>query len=224
VAFLLDQTTTTGIQSSALFSTGGVGTEGGKQTMLSIGPFLEFQVTPFTRLILSAGVQQSETEGASTFDDGRERFTIDENGQIVEADLTSATEEDDSGGDTGYYWSVAAHNKLNRWYTHSLIAGHERQVGFGSNYVDLDYIRYTANWLVNSNISLEFNTGLEHMEESQGIDPETLNRWFAGIGFSYRLRQNLSTTFRYSYFSKRSELEFRDYQQNIVTVGFVYDF
>lgn len=222
VAFLLNETTTAGIQSSA-FSTGGMGTMGEEQTMLSLGPFLEFHLTPFTRFILSAGIQQSESQGASS-DDRGDGFFFDEDGRLVESDLTIENDDDDAGSDTGYYWSFAAHNKLNRWYTHSLTAGHERQVGFGANYVDLDYIRYTAAWLVNSNISLEFNTGLEHHEESQGLDPETLDRWFAGIGFSYRLRENLSTTFRYSYFSKTSDLQFRDYRQNIVTVGFVYDF
>lgn len=212
VAFLLNETTTTGIQSSAVFSTGG-GASAQEQTILSLGPFLEFQLTPFTRFLLSGGIQQFESQGFSS-DASRNRFGVREGG----------TQNAGSTSDTGYYWTFAAHNKLNLWYSHSLTVGHERQPGFDANYVDIDYIRYTGSWRANTNIDLEFVTGFEHYKEAQGFAPESLDRWYVGLGFSYRLRQNLSTRFRYSHYSRDSNLAFRDYQQNVTTIGFAYDF
>lgn len=212
VAFLLNETTTSGIQSSALFSTGG-GASAGKQTLLSLGPFLEFQLTPFTRFLLSGGIQQFESQGFSS-DAPRNRFGVRETG----------TQNGGSTSDIGYYWTVAAHNKLNLWYSHSLTAGHERQPGFDANYVDIDYIRYTGSWQANTKIILEFITGFEHYKEAQGFAPESLDRWHVGLGFSYQLRQNLSTRFRYSHYSRDSNIAFRDYQQNVTTIGFAYDF
>ncbi len=222
VAFLLNETTTTGIQGSALLSTR-TGITQEEQSLYSLGPFLEFQLTPYTRFVISGGAQLSETEqNAGTV--GQQRFVIGSDGEIFEIGSGGGEATEDSGGDLGFYWTVAAYNRLNVWYNHSLTAGHERQVGLGANYVDIDYIRYSASWRVNSNITLDLTTGFEHYEESQGLNPETLNRWQAGIGFSYRLRGNLSTTFRYNFNTKSSDLALRDYQQNVVTVGLVYDF
>ncbi len=220
-AFLLNETTTAGIQGTFTASKYGEEQEI-DQVAFTAGPFTQFQISPYTRFLLAAGVQSFQGTRPVFRVEARPReLSPAEEANIEEQVVIRSTETTE---DLGYYWTAAVFNRLNSWYNHSLSAGHERQLGLGINYVDIDYIRYQATYTLNRQITLGLTVGYEHYKESRGIVAEELDRWNFGLAFGYKLTQRLRAGVRYSHYTKESDLSFRDYRQNTLVFSFFYDF
>ncbi|MGV3531019.1 MAG: hypothetical protein ACO1QR_01525 [Chthoniobacteraceae bacterium] len=202
-AFLLSDTTQAGLQGRGIYSTFPNYAEQ-TQTMYSVGPFLEQRLTAYTKLMLAGGLVQNESDG--------------------QASTSFRRSDEGASSSSGFYWSALVSNRLNRWYTHSLSAGQERQLGLRSDYIDVTYLRYGAAWRVNSALTLKADAALEEYERLNREPREKLTQYRIGLGFRYRLRSNLSADVRYHYSSRDSNLEFHDYKRNQMTVGFTYSF
>ncbi len=221
-SFALNETTILGLQSSFTLSTTGKVIEIAQQ-FYTLGPFAQFQISPYTRFLAAAGVQVLESSVPSfrttAAPRGLEADHPDAARQISESGRTK-----DSGGELGYYWSIAINNRLNSRLSHSLSAGHERQLGIGSDYVDIDYLRYEASIILSRKITFGLSAGYERAKESRSTFGENLTRWNFGLALGYSLSEHLRAGLRYQFYSKESELAFRDYRQNVLTLTFSYDF
>jgi hypothetical protein len=208
-----------GLESSALYSTSS-GENFGDQTSLSIGPFVDVQLTPHTHILASVGVQWFKSNGADL------RFTSNVTDSLRDGSFpeTERTGSDSNSNDTGMYWSIGIQNRFNTFYTHSLFAGQERQVGIGVDYADVAYVRYSASWLLFPKLSLQLSSGLEFVKQTFAGFAENARVWTTGFGFEYRLTPHLRTQTQYQFASRSSDQEYRDYRQNVITLGFTYDF
>lgn len=220
-AFLFNETTTAGLQGSFTYSTYG-GAQDIEQIAMTAGPFAQFQISPYTRFLLAAGVQTfTGTRPVFRTVSNEQDLSPIQQGRLEELTVIRTTE---TTNDLGYYWTAGIFNRLNASYSHSLTAGHERQLGLGVNYVDIDYIRYEGTWAMNRQIAVGITGGFEHYKESQGFPAEELDRWNFGLALGYQLTQRLRAGVRYSHYTKESDLPFRDYTQNVVVLSFSYDF
>ena len=94
----------------------------------SAGTFVDTQVTRYLRLSAEAGYQGAHFDGGG------------QNG--------------DSSQLNAPYGRLSFDHRVNRYWTQSLIFGHEAPLGFTTNYTALTYVRYSANWRVNSRATL----------------------------------------------------------------------
>lgn len=163
-----------------------------------VGPFYEQQVSNYLKLRLSGGYQ------AINFDSGG-----------TNTDSTDAS---------GPFAVATISHRLNNYITENLTAGYETQLGLTTNFVELGYVRYDANWRVNRRITLRLNGFYEHAHESAGVLPENAQRFGAGFGFGYQLTKKCNIGIQYQFTLKDSDLVERSYYQNQVLLRVAYDF
>src|SRR3954462_7234312 len=108
----------------------------------SIGGFLETQLTSYLRLRVAAGYQMID---------------FDNTGLVLDFQ-----DVDD------YYANLVISHRVNSVLTHNLAVGHENQLGVNSNYLTLDYIRYTANWNILYHTLLSTELFYENSSETGG--------------------------------------------------------
>ncbi|HEV2840263.1 MAG TPA: hypothetical protein VGW39_02970 [Chthoniobacterales bacterium] len=180
----------------------------------SAGVFLETQVTANVKFRIAGGYQNID---------------FDNNGLVNDFhDL------DD------YYANAMLSHRVNSVLTHSLAAGHETQLGINSNYVQLNYVRHTANWNILYHTLLSTELFYEDAEDSGGLGQpivpgpglpllnpfaaEDMTRYGGAITLGYQLTQHVTLGFRYQYIQKDSNLPLRDYSQNRVSLDGTYSF
>jgi hypothetical protein len=170
-------------------------------TSWSAGPFLEATLSDYTKLRVTAGYQG---------------MNFDHNG--LNGDTTDYA---------GWFGSVTVSQRLNRYWSHSLSAGHESRLGLEVNFYEYDYLRYLAQWQINPRLSASIDGFVESANESGTIaaqDSENSVRWGAGVSLAWRLGNKVSVDVGYHYVNKNSDLVLRDYYQNVGTLGVRYEF
>ncbi|EDY19597.1 hypothetical protein CfE428DRAFT_2773 [Chthoniobacter flavus Ellin428] len=170
-------------------------------TTWSAGPFLEATLSNYTKLRITAGYQGMNFDGNG------------ENG--------------DTTNFAGWYGSVTISQRLNRYWSHSLSAGHEARLGLEVNFYEYDYVRYLAQWQINPRLNASIDGFVENANESGTMvaqDSENSLRWGAGISLGWRLGNKVSLNLGYHYVNKNSDLPLRDYYQNVGTLGVSYTF
>lgn len=169
-------------------------------TTWTAGPFLEAVLSPYTRLRVSGGYQGMAFDGGGTSGD-----TTDFN---------------------GWYATVAIAQRLNQYWSHSLSIGHEARLGLSVNFAEYTFVRYVADWRINSRL----NAGIEAFAEdaNESGDGELLSehafRWGIGASVSRRLGNNVNLSLRYRFVDKDSDLPLRSYYQNIGLLNVMWDF
>jgi opacity protein-like surface antigen len=169
-------------------------------TTWSAGPFVEAQLSPYSRLRVAGGYQGMDWDGSG------------ENGDT-----------DDYGG---WYANAALSQRLNRYWSHVVSVGHESRVGLAVNFAEYTFARYVATWQVNTRTAASFDAFVEDANES-GTDEqfsERAFRWGIGAGISRRLGENLSVALHYRFVDKDSDLPLRSYYQNIGLLQVGWDF
>ena len=100
----------------------------------------------------------------------------------------------DSSNMGSYYANVSISNNLNRYYSHSLSFGHQAQRGTVSNFVETDYVRYSAGWDVIHPVRLGLFVSFEDVKESGGIFAQHLRQYSAGVSCGCQLTKHIALT------------------------------
>lgn len=137
-----------------------------------------------------------------------------------------------SGGDSGdnedlksWYFNAAISHRMNAYWTHSLAFGREGRLGLAVNYQIYDYIRYMTIWRINSKLSLSIEGFAEWADESETeLGSEDSWRWGIALGTAWQINKRMNVGLGYRFTQKESDVEFRSYYQNTVTLTIGYDF
>lgn len=165
---------------------------------LSIGAFVETQLSSNLKLRVAGGYQWID---------------FDNNGIV-----------NDSNDLSDYYANVLIGHRLNSVIRHSISAGHESQLGVNSNYIVLNYVRHTITWNIIRNTLLGTEVFYEDADDSGGFISEHLHRYGGAVTVGYQLTPHVTLGLRYQYTQKDSDVAFRDYKQNRVSVDGTYSF
>jgi hypothetical protein len=167
-------------------------------TAVSVGAYIETQITNNMKVRLAAGYQ---------------RISFDSGGGVFDAN-----DLDD------FYVNILISHRLNAIISHSLAAGHETQLGINSNYITLNYIRHTVSWNIIRNTLLSTEFFYEDSDESGGIFSEHAHRFGGALSIGYQLTQHVTLGARYQYTQKDSDVFLRDYEQNRILLDGTYSF
>jgi hypothetical protein len=176
----------------------------------SVGAFVETQLTTYMKLRVAGGYQMidfdSETVALGPFPDGSFFLFNDERSL------------------NDYYINALLSHRINSAITHRLSVGHESQLGVNSNYIKLNYARHTATWNVINRTLLSTELFYEDAEDSGGFVDEHLHRYGGALSLGYQLTRHVTLGARYQYTKKNSNVPFRDYEQNRVSIDGTYSF
>ncbi len=171
----------------------------------SVGGFIETQITNYLKVRAAGGYQWIN------FDRGFVDFF----------GIRIFNDQEDT---EGYYANVLLTHQINAQFRHSVSAGHEKQLGVNSNYITLNFVRYTATWNLLRNTLLSGEFFYENAKESGGPIDEDFNRLGGAISVGYQLTPHVTLGARYQYTQKDSDVLLRDYRQNRVSIDGTYSF
>jgi hypothetical protein len=155
----------------------------------SFGPFIEAQLTPYISIEIEGGYQGGRFETGGF------------NG--------------DKSNLSGFYGRLLLRHRLNQYWTDDLSIGHQATIGLTTNTTTLTYVRYNANWRVNSRTNLNLAAFYEHGEDSPGIfQSERVDRLGFSVSIGYTLGKHIVTSLGYQYLDRASDLADRGYRQN----------
>ncbi len=169
------------------------------------GAFVETQLTNYVKLRVAGGYQHIDFDGAS------EMFGP----FLVFMDRDSLSD---------YYFNALLSHRLNAHITQRLALGHESDLGVNSNYVVLDYIRHTVTWNIINHTLVTTEFFYEDGNESGGFVNEHFHRYGGALSVGYQLTRHVTLGARYQYTQKDSNVPFRDYSQNRVSIDGTYSF
>jgi hypothetical protein len=165
----------------------------------NFGPFIETQLTQYTRLSLEAGYQ------GGTFEVGG-----------LNGDKSNLS---------GFYGRLLLRHRLNEYWTESLSTGREAQTGLTTNFTTVTYVRYAADWRINSRITLNLGAFYEHGVDSPGLfQSERINRVGFSAGLGYTIANHTAVSLGYQYINRASDLVGLSYRQNLVLWTMSYAF
>jgi putative beta-barrel porin BBP2 len=190
-------TTGIGVESSYVFTYYDQGFLNDSSTV-SIGAFAETQVTNYLKVRVAGGYQ------GIWFDNG--------GGVMDSSDLND------------FYANILISHRVNAVLTHSVSAGHETQLGLNSNYIMLNYVRYTASWNIIRNTLLSTEFFYEDADDSGGIFSEHAQRYGGAVTIGYQFTQHVTLGARYQYTQKDSDQPLRGYEQNRISLDGTYSF
>ncbi|MBV8417101.1 MAG: hypothetical protein JO251_18005 [Verrucomicrobia bacterium] len=123
------------------------------------------------------------------------------------------------------YFRLRLDHRLNQYWTESLLAGYEAQLGFTTNSTELAFVHYSANWRVNSRATVSLDAFYEHGLDSAGtVQVEDINRVGFGVSCFYTLGKRFALNAGYGFIDRLSDLAGHSYRQSRVTFGINYAF
>jgi hypothetical protein len=123
------------------------------------------------------------------------------------------------------YVRVQLDHRLNRYWTEHLVAGYGAQLGFTTNFTELAYLHYDANWRMNLRTTLNFDAFYENGADSAGtVQVEHVNRVGGGISCTYTVGRRATLNLGYQIIDRNSDLAGHSYYQNSVILGIGYAF
>jgi hypothetical protein len=168
-------------------------------TDYSAGAFVETQLTRYLTLSAEVGYQDGHFDGGG-FDVDNSQLNIP-------------------------YVRVQLDHRLNRYWTEHLVAGYGAQLGFTTNYTELAYVHYGANWRMNLRTTLNFDLFYENAADSPGtVQVEHVNRVGGAISCTYALGRKVTLNLGYQIIDRNSDLAGHSYYQNCVILGLGYAF
>lgn len=200
--FLVSPTIKAGMESS--FSVIDYCKNGGTNSLndgyvYTVGPFVEVQLSPYLTVSGKAGYS------GGTFDSGISNIGGNE-------DIST------------YYARGTVTNRLNRYFSHSLSAGRETELGINSNYYERNYVEYSTNWAVMRDTSITLLAFYEFIEDSPSITAENIDRYGVALVVGRTLTKRLSMNAGYRFTQNDSDIVGRDFTQNSFTLDFNYRF
>ena len=164
---------------------------------VSIGPFLQAQLSEYTSTTLAGGYVA---------------YRLDTQG------FTNAASSLD-----GFYLDCSLHQKVGNLLTHTLSFGRSVQTYIGSGLMELWQIRHSASWNILRDTGVSTTLSYEHGTETGGSG-EILDRYGACISFSRALTQHASGSLGYQFYLKNSDLPGNSYVQNRLVLNVSYRF
>jgi hypothetical protein len=190
----------------------------------SAGPFVEAHLTRYLDLSLEGGYQGAQFDVNQGNRDTSQLANFLSNyystlpGSIPQGNR-------DRSNLNSYYVRLRLDNRLNRYWTQTLSVGHEADIGLTTNYTEVTFVRYSADWRVNSRVTCDFQAYYEHGSDSLGFfQSETVDRYGFGVNFQFRLGRHASMSLGYDYVNRASDLTNRSYYQNRVLWTVRYEF
>ncbi len=170
--------------------------EQGDGTMYQIGPFLDFELTEYTRGRVEVGYQWGD------FDDGTRSVGSEVSSVYARAEIT---------------------NQLTAAFSHRLAFSQSTEIGFGSAYYDLTRIEYGATWDIMNQVKLSPYAFYERYDVS-GPGGDSGYRLGLGVSVGYQLTQRMSMIAAYRFLTKDGDVGDLDYTQNVFSLTIAYSF
>lgn len=183
---------------------------------LMVGPFVEWQISPYTNLYLEAGYQVMDFSGSSDYTDALDLSDED-------ADAVRRVYSDDED-QSSWYAKFEINNHPTEYFEHRILASKTTEIGFYSDYYDLYHIEYAADWRVMQDKIQLGPTFFYEYYESSGDFAEEAHRWGAAFGIRYHFSNSITLGLDYRYIYKDSNLDDQDYYQNLAFLSLYYKF
>ncbi len=232
--FKLGPTAGLGVEGTAAYSKYPKNSRADSSTF-SLGPFIDYQLTRYTRLLLSGGYQTyaSQNGGDSGAPPGFLGSTgiAGINGFGVSLPTSSNSRSRSNGDGSGYYVNLSITHRLNSRYSDRLALGREFQIGLLSDRTETTFINYAAQWQLGHRITISGGLSYEMVKETSqfssafgGATLPDYDRITALLSTSYQLTRKLSVGINYQFEKKLTDLATQDYTQNRLAVQFGYQF
>ncbi len=193
---------------------------------IGVGPFLNTQLTRYTKVYLSGGMQHVSSEGRS-----QAQFNTDstnganpflKNTNVGNASF-GGTDSNSSNADS-FYGSLVINHRLNRFYTDELSIGHENELGLSGLNSTTTYCRYGSVLQINAYVSLNTALYYESVSLSELSSQSSYSRLGARFSTGYKLTKKLSTALSYEITKKTADDPSQSYLQNRIGLQFRYNF
>ena len=129
-----------------------------------------------------------------------------------------------AGSDFETYYAYGRVTQQTRLFTHSLSAGHEHLLGDNANNLETTYVRYA----ISTDLLEHWEPGIYgswHMDkEFGGAYLENFTYYIVGARVGYQFHKYWRTDLSYEYMLKNSDLAFRGFYRNRVTLGVTFTF
>ena len=184
-----------------------------------VGPYIEWQITEYTNLYLEGGYQMMNFDGSSDFNNR----AIDQLDLSAEdADSVRRILRDDEDSDS-FYVKFEINNRPSDVFRHRLSYSHTTEIGFSSDFYELDHVEYNADWKAIQHVEIGPTLFYEHYTSSGSIGEEA-DRLGAALGIRYHFNNSITLGLDYRYIWKDSNLEGGDYYQNLIFASLYYKF
>jgi hypothetical protein len=180
---------------------------------ISVGPHIEFQLTPYTHVFLSGGFK-GYSSGANA------------PGSVS---VNNVAAQPSQGNQNGWYANASFIHRLNKYYSDRLDIAHNDDVQGISGHTISDGARYTGSWRVNRNVTLGLGMFYENVKVSSGpalsgAIPADYSRFGVSLNTDYRLTDHADLGLGYQLVNKAAATAAQNYQQNRISLSFGYRF
>jgi len=180
------------------------GAPGQDSTSYSYGPFAQARFTQYTTLQASAGITENKA------------------GNVFTGTGAAGSGVADS---TSNYFNLSLTNEMNSYYTQTLSVGRQISLSLLGSQTEVDYIRYTSNWKVNSHINISSGLFAEDSTDLGTIGGFSHYRRYGGdLSTGYQLSKKMSTSLSYRFIDKIADDPAQSYKQNTITWSINYNF
>ncbi len=206
----------------------------GDSTVYTLGPFIDFQLTAYTRIILSGGYQLYSSQSGSAGQDptqfGSPVGIPGISGFGVQTPRSSESRRSDSDG-SGYYFTIAVSHRLNRYYSDRLVIGREFQTGLLSDRTISTFVNYSSTFQLTRRLTLATSIGYEQSTQTSqfarsfgGATLPDFNRLSFGLNSGFQITRKLNVGIAYQYTSRTGDSALQEYTQNRLSLQFGYQF
>ncbi len=186
---------------------------------VSAGPFIDWNITPYTRLRVAAGYQGIFFDGDTARSIAFLPGTSPSSGPTVVHGGTAHVSDESSP-----YFNIELSNRLSRHFQQTLSAGHELSLDITAASASLYYIRYNAEWEISSRFTLHGLLFYDNGHQNGADLPEDFDRIGCGLSTSVNLSRKLTASLGYQFIHKNSDIEGNSYYQNFVSLSLRYSF
>lgn len=191
-------------------------------TNILVGPFFDWDITPYVNLYLEVGYQALNYDSTSNYANS---LILDDENQELFDNLTDEQRElfDDTSSSDSLYFKLQLTHTPNDIFEHGLLASLTSEIGLGSNFYDLYHFEYGFTYKGIANMDFSPMLFYEYYETS-GDFSEQAHRAGAAVGIRYHLSTSMTLGLDYRYLWKDSNFEGADYYQNLVFLSLYYRF
>jgi hypothetical protein len=169
-----------------------------------IGPGLRLNVSQFVKVRAGAGYERIDFDSASVTSLG------------VRPENT-------------YYAYAGVEHQINRFFSHSIEASHDNQLGFNAANLEGTHVSYSLNWKLNQKLTLSPHVSVNWYDESFGsgsasLYHEKFTYVAAGLAAIRQFGQHWRASLSWDYRLKDSDIQAYGYAQNQVALELIYQF
>jgi len=124
----------------------------------------------------------------------------------------------------GFVFTASTQHDVSNNFSHTLEANKTIDDGFGTNFAEQTTVSYSLVTEIARGLSLTAGASYIWLETSGGIFAEDAQLFSARAGFLKQLTRKSTIEISYMFNQKDSEIIGRDFEQNLVSVLFNYDF